>query len=107
MFSGDREAIERIAYEFCEDKANNGVLYCETRYSPQLLANIEGIDDKEHKCTAREAVESVCNGLERGCLDFGVMVTSILCCMRHRPGMCLANTVDSIFACICTVIDHR
>ena len=89
MFSGDREAIERVAYEFCEDKANNGVLYCEARYSPQLLANCEGRDSDKHKCTAREAVESVCNGLERGSRDFGVAVTSILCCMRHRPGTLL------------------
>lgn len=36
---GDREAIERIAYEFVEMKAKEGVIYVEARYSPHLLAN--------------------------------------------------------------------
>lgn len=39
FFSGDREAIKRIAYEFVEDKAKEGVIYVEARYSPHLLAN--------------------------------------------------------------------
>lgn len=38
-FSGDREAIKRIAYEFVEDKAKEGVIYVEVRYSPHFLAN--------------------------------------------------------------------
>ncbi len=89
--SGDTEALERIAYEFCEDKANGGVLYCETRYCPHLLANcgVDGVQcnrNKEQNCSPRNVVESVCNGLERGCRDFGVKVRTILCCMRHRPG---------------------
>lgn len=37
--SGNREAIKRIAYEFVEDKAKEGVIYVEVRYSPHLLAN--------------------------------------------------------------------
>lgn len=36
---GDREAIQRIAFEFVEDKAREGVLYVEVRYSPHLLSN--------------------------------------------------------------------
>lgn len=39
FFSGDREAIKRIAYEFVEDRAKVGVVYVEARYSPHLLAN--------------------------------------------------------------------
>lgn len=39
FFRGDREAIKRIAYEFVEDKAKEGVIYVEVRYSPHLLAN--------------------------------------------------------------------
>jgi len=35
--SGDLSAVERVAYEFCEDKAKNGVLYVEARYSPHFL----------------------------------------------------------------------
>lgn len=36
---GDREAVKRIAYEFVETKAKEGVSYVEVRYSPHLLAN--------------------------------------------------------------------
>lgn len=39
FFRGDREAIKRIAFEFVEDKAKEGVIYVEVRYSPHLLAN--------------------------------------------------------------------
>ncbi|XP_028404296.1 adenosine deaminase-like [Dendronephthya gigantea] len=90
VLQGDPEALERIAYEFCEDKAKNGVLYCETRYSPHLLANceVDGIScngSNEQHCSPRKVVESVCIGLERGSKDFDVKVKSILCCMRHKP----------------------
>uniref|UniRef100_A0A4W5MC91 adenosine deaminase n=1 Tax=Hucho hucho TaxID=62062 RepID=A0A4W5MC91_9TELE len=41
VIAGDREAIKRIAYEFVEDKAKEGVIYVEVRYSPHLLANTD------------------------------------------------------------------
>ncbi|KHJ94461.1 hypothetical protein OESDEN_05605 [Oesophagostomum dentatum] len=39
---GDKDAIERIAYELCEDQAANGVIYFEGRYSPHLLTEPGG-----------------------------------------------------------------
>lgn len=39
MCRGDRDAIKRIAYEFVEMKAKEGVIYVEVRYSPHFLAN--------------------------------------------------------------------
>lgn len=36
---GDKDAIERVAYELCEDEAQHGVVYFEARYSPHLLCN--------------------------------------------------------------------
>ena len=45
--SGDLAAIERVAYEFCEDKARNGVLYLEARYSPHFLLAEGGPSDIE------------------------------------------------------------
>jgi len=45
--SGDLSAIERVAYEFCEDKAKNGVLYVEARYSPHFLLAEGGPSDIE------------------------------------------------------------
>ena len=35
--AGDLVAIERIALEFCEDAAHNGILYVESRFSPHLV----------------------------------------------------------------------
>jgi adenosine deaminase len=37
IVAGDTEALERVAYEFVEDQAIQGVLYTETRYSPHYL----------------------------------------------------------------------
>ena len=93
MFSiflrGDADAIERISYEFCEDLANSGVLYCEARYCPHLLANC-GVDDipcsEKHNVSPEKVVETVNRGLEKGCQDFEIKVCTILTCMRHRPG---------------------
>lgn len=34
-------AIKRIAYEFVEDRAKEGVIYVEVRYSPHFLANTQ------------------------------------------------------------------
>ncbi|VDK40975.1 unnamed protein product [Gongylonema pulchrum] len=39
LLAGDKNAIERVAYELCEDAANSGVVYFEARYSPHLLCN--------------------------------------------------------------------
>merc|ERR1712037_386168 len=35
--TGDMAAIERIAVEFCEDAAYNGLLYVESRFCPNFL----------------------------------------------------------------------
>ncbi|GBO34645.1 hypothetical protein AVEN_31081-1 [Araneus ventricosus] len=78
MGSGDAEAIERIAFEFCEDAAQEHILYAETRYSPHLLS-AEGFPPER-------VVECVNRGLQKGCDRFGVDIRSILCSIRGRPG---------------------
>ena len=81
-----------MAYEFCEDIANNGVMYCETRYCPHLLASCAvndvqyGKDHGSDNVSPRDVVKCVNKGIERGCEDFGVKVKTILTCMRHKPG---------------------
>ncbi|XP_015452564.1 adenosine deaminase isoform X5 [Pteropus alecto] len=91
--AGCREAIKRIAYEFVEMKANEGVVYVEVRYSPHLLANskVEPISwhQAEGDLTPDEVVALVCQGLQEGERDFGVKARSILCCMRHQPNWSL------------------
>ncbi|XP_036178506.1 adenosine deaminase isoform X2 [Myotis myotis] len=87
--AGCREAIKRIAYEFVEMKAKEGVVYVEVRYSPHLLANykVEPMPWNQPKgdITPDEVVSLVNQGLQEGERDFGVKVRSILCCMRHEP----------------------
>uniref|UniRef100_A0A8C7AVP9 Adenosine deaminase n=1 Tax=Neovison vison TaxID=452646 RepID=A0A8C7AVP9_NEOVI len=87
--AGCREAIQRIAYEFVEMKAEEGVVYVEVRYSPHLLANskVEPIpwNQPEGDLTPDEVVALVSQSLQKGERDFGVKVRSILCCLRHQP----------------------
>ncbi|CAD6191280.1 unnamed protein product [Caenorhabditis auriculariae] len=74
---GDLEAIERIAYELCEDQAANNVVYFEGRYSPHLLLATE-----KPEVTAAHVVAAVKKGFDRGEADFGVKARSIVCCIR-------------------------
>ncbi|XP_049725809.1 adenosine deaminase isoform X3 [Elephas maximus indicus] len=87
--AGCREAIKRIAYEFVQMKAKEGVVYVEVRYSPHLLANskVKPIpwNQAEGDLTPDEVVVLVAQGLQEGERDFGVKVRTILCCMRHQP----------------------
>ncbi|KAH0501761.1 Adenosine deaminase [Microtus ochrogaster] len=66
--AGCREAIKRIAYEFVEMKAKEGVV---------------------GDLTPDEVVDLVNQGLQEGEQAFGVKVRSILCCMRHQPNWSL------------------
>ncbi|XP_046896735.1 adenosine deaminase isoform X1 [Hypomesus transpacificus] len=89
VIAGDREAIKRIAYEFVEDKAKEGVIYVEVRYSPHLLANskVDPIqwNQKEGDVSPDDVVHLVYQGLSEGEKAFNIKARSILCCMRHMP----------------------
>ncbi|KAI1890444.1 hypothetical protein AGOR_G00153770 [Albula goreensis] len=89
VIAGDREAIKRIAFEFVETKAREGVLYVEVRYSPHLLANskVDPIpwDQKGGDVTPDDVVQLVAQGLSEGEKAFNIKARSILCCMRHKP----------------------
>ncbi|XP_030388665.1 adenosine deaminase-like [Gopherus evgoodei] len=90
---GDRDAVRRIAYEFVEMKAKEGVIYVEVRYSPHLLANCKvhpvPWGRKEGDLTLDEVVHLVNQGLQDGEKDFIIKARSILCCMRHMPSWSL------------------
>ncbi|XP_074409607.1 adenosine deaminase-like [Zonotrichia albicollis] len=91
--AGDREAVRRIAYEFVETKAKEGVAYVEVRYSPHFLAN-SGVDpipwgQAEGDLTPDEVVQLVNQGLKDGERDFHIKARSILCCMSHMPSWSL------------------
>ncbi|TNN59152.1 Adenosine deaminase [Liparis tanakae] len=89
VVAGDRAAIKRIAYEFVEDKAKEGVVYVEVRYSPHLLANTKvhpiPWDQAEGDLSPDEVVHLVNTGLSEGERAFKIKARSILCCMRHMP----------------------
>lgn len=90
-------AIERIAYEFCEQAAANDVIYVEARYCPHLLLadvfNNSKVDYINHNSkiaevenvTVHAIVEAVNRGFARGEKDFGVIARSILSCIRGKP----------------------
>ncbi|XP_018543604.1 adenosine deaminase [Lates calcarifer] len=89
VVAGDREAIKRIAFEFVEDKAKEGVIYVEVRYSPHFLANTQ-VDpipwnQEEGDLSPDEVVRLVNEGLKEGERAFNITARSILCCMRHMP----------------------
>eukprot|EP00117_Sycon_ciliatum_P004921 scpid54779/ scgid9082/ Adenosine deaminase; Adenosine aminohydrolase len=103
LIQGDLQAVERIAYEFCEDQAKSNILYSEPRFCPHLLATSvvwdhyvkrryisEGqriVDEQRPVVTPSDVVDAVCRGFDIGMADTGVMVRSILCCMTHRPDL--------------------
>ena len=69
------EAIERVAWEMCEDAAADGVRYLEVRYCPQL--------SRRSGLSLDEVVSAELRGLARGEADFGVVARAINCSLRH------------------------
>lgn len=76
ILRGYKPAVNRIAYEFCEDCYRHKIRYVEVRYCPTLLAT----DD----LTARDVVLAVNEGLQQGMKKFDITVKTILCCMTHE-----------------------
>lgn len=74
---GKPDLIKRVAKEFCEDAALNGVAYTEARYAPSLMAKDE--------VTSDHVVRAVNQGFEEGEEEFGVKVRSILCIISALP----------------------
>ena len=70
-------AIKRIALEFCEDAAENGVLYVEARFSPHLMAKGE--------VKAEHVTKAVCDTFAEGEQKYGVKARVILCCIIGMP----------------------
>jgi adenosine deaminase len=71
-----RDQLVRIAREFVEDLALDGVIYGEVRFAPQLHLR-QGL-------SMQEVVDAVHEGLLQGRDEFGVATGLILCCLRHQ-----------------------
>ncbi|WAR16297.1 ADA-like protein, partial [Mya arenaria] len=77
VVAGDRDAISKLAYEFCEDSAKNGIKYVEARYSPHLLSNNEEKPEYalEHgDLTPREIVKIINEAFAKGSKDYNIRV---------------------------------
>lgn len=86
---GDANALRRCAVEFCEDQANQGVLYTEVRYAPQLLSSrMSDNSSKDENLTDEGALQAILEGLAEGSQRYGITVRSLLCCIRPFPGIC-------------------
>jgi adenosine deaminase len=70
-------ALTRIAREFVEDLAADGVIYGEVRFAPQL--------HRRRGLALQQIVDAVHEGLMEGEREFGVPTGLILCCLRHDP----------------------
>ena len=68
-------ALERVAFEFIEDMADDGVVYAEVRFAPVYHTQLGLTQD--------EVVAAVIAGLERGEQTYGVKWGLIICAMRH------------------------
>ena len=70
-----RDALVRVARECAEDLADDGVVYAEVRFAPEL--HLEG------GLSLPEVVEAVQEGYRQGCEGRPIRVVSLLTAMRH------------------------
>ncbi len=69
------DALERVAYELCEDAAAENVRYMEIRYSPILHT--------EKDLPLTETVEAPLRGVERAREELGIEAALIVCGIRN------------------------
>lgn len=85
-FRADCSAYTRIAFEYCEESALNGVAYFETRFTPQSHLDPE----KVPAVTAEHIIRAVLEGLRQGEEKFGVKV-------RSQLSMCTKKLINILF----------
>lgn len=69
-----RDAIERVAFECAQDLADDGVVYAEVRFAPELST--------EAGLTLDEVVGSILEGFARGSAGTGLTIYAICSAMR-------------------------
>ena len=70
----DRDAIERVAFECAADLADDGVVYAEVCFAPELST--------EKGLTLDEVMEAVLDGFRRGSADTDLTIYAIASAMR-------------------------
>lgn len=79
------DAMERAAYELCEDCAADNVVYFETRFAPILQAT------EDYPMQA--VLESVIRGIDAGVKKFKVRANILLCCYRSES---LESSIETV-----------
>lgn len=79
------EAMERVAYELCEDAAKENIRYLEVRYAPSLQDSA--------KFSMEDSVRAVIRGLTSGRKKFNVGWGIILCIFRSHSEAIAVKTV--------------
>ncbi|MBI4056459.1 MAG: adenosine deaminase [Elusimicrobia bacterium] len=70
------QAIERVAYELCEDCAKDNIRYVEVRFAPMLNAH--------DKFSIEDVLNSALKGLARGEKKWGVQADVVVCLFRSH-----------------------
>lgn len=73
----EREPLQRVAFEFVEDVAQDGVNYVEVRFAPSL--------HRQKGLSMAQAIEAVLDGLGQGTQATGTVAKLICCAMRQHP----------------------
>ena len=68
------DALERVAYEAAVDLADDGVLYAEQRFAPEL--------NTERGLSLDDVLEATTAGFDRAMRDRDIIVRTIVCAMR-------------------------
>jgi adenosine deaminase len=71
----DHDSLVRVAAECAQDLADDGVVYAEVRFAPELHT--------ERGLTLEQVVESVLEGFAAGSADRGIRIGGLLTAMRH------------------------
>lgn len=86
---GDREAMERVAYEAAIDQATVGVLYSEMMLCPQMLASssttLRWQGMPESMVSTKDALDAALQGLRKAELETGAKFRLNLSCARGMP----------------------
>jgi adenosine deaminase len=82
----DAEALERVAYEYAEDLAADGVVYAEVRFAP-LFHTKEGLG-------LDGVLAAVLRGLKRGEEDFRIESRVIVCALRSESAEISSRLAD-------------
>jgi len=85
----EREPIQRVAFEFVEDIAQDGVDYVEVRFAPSL--------HRQKGLSMEQVIEAVVEGLKQGSQATGT-VAKLICCAMRQEAPSLSEAVAQVAA---------